>query len=71
MSSQLPRLITRVSLARKHRVRAAAKAAGLRLSDWLRRAIGRELARERKKVTPPSSSGSPTSNSDVVDKTHD
>ena len=65
MSSQLPRLTIRVPLARKQRVRAAAKAAGLRLSDWLRRAIGRELARETK-VAPPSSSGTPASDDDVV-----
>ena len=67
MSSRLPRLSTRVSLARKHRVRAAAKAAGLRLSDWLRRAIGRELVHE-KMVAPPSSSGSPESDSEGVKK---
>jgi hypothetical protein len=68
VASKLPLLSTRVPLGHKARVRAAAKAAGLRLSDWLRRAIVHELARE-KKVIPPSTPDSPASDSDVVKET--
>ena len=70
MPSKLPTLSTRVSLAHKARIRAAAKAAGLRLSDWLRRAIGRELVREMK-VPTPSSSGPSSSDAEAVEQSHD
>jgi hypothetical protein len=65
MGSKLPLLSTRVPLGHKARVRAAAKAAGLRLSDWLRRAIVHELARQQK-VDPLSTTDPPASDSGVV-----
>jgi hypothetical protein len=65
MASKAPRVTVRVTLARKVRIRAAAKSARIPMNEWVGRAIARELARERK-VAPPSASDSPASDSHAV-----